>query len=785
MSITSASSAPGKPGMEPRWTRGNKDGVGTAYSSDSKLWYTIWNGIITEVYYPTVDRPQLRDLQYLISDGRTFFHEEKRHLRHKVEKLAHHALGYKIVNSEPHGKYSIVKEIIGDPHLPCLLQRTSLQLECNDKENIRLYALCAPHLEVGGWANNAIVKEFSGRKVLIAYKGNTWMAMGASEPFSKTSCGYVGRSDGWTDLTSNLQMDWEYDSAEDGNVAMTAEIIPARPFTLGLAFGDTLHGAVTVLLQSLATPFELQKEKFLEQWERPTRGILPLETSSLDDGNLYHTSYSVILAHEDKSYPGAIIASLSIPWGEVRGDDDQGGYHLVWTRDLVQAALGLLAAGDMETPWRALIYLAVSQHENGSFPQNFWIDGTAYWKGIQLDEASFPIILAWRLHEMKALRDFDPYVMVMRAAKFIVDYGPATGQDRWEELGGYSPSTLASNIAALCCAASFARMRGDNLTAEFFEEYSDFLESHVDSWTVTNSGTLVKGVKRHYIRIQPADDDEEPDNKMVQLANRQPGSQSVFYAKEIVDAGFLELVRFGIKRPDDQLIVDSLKVIDSILKVDTPAGPCWRRYNNDGYGQRDDGSAYRDGWGRGRAWPLLTAERGMYEFSAERDVRLYIKALENFASEAGFLPEQVWDDRDLPQAHMWLGKPTGSAMPLVWAHAEYIKLLRSVHDGKPFDKLSCVHERYKERRRVVEVWKMNRKVNEINRSSKLKIVASQPFTLHFSFDGWKTVEDISSKHLTVGIDFVDIEPTGEEIVFTFFWPINGKWEGNDYRVGFR
>jgi glucoamylase len=780
--------APGRPGMEPRWTRGNKDGVGTAYSVESKLWYTLWSGIVTEVYFPTVDRPQIRDMQFLVTDGETFFHEEKRHLRHRVEKLAKHALGYRVTNEDPEGRYDIVKEIIGDPHLPVLLQNIALRRKSKERKGedgrINMYALCAPHLEVGGWGNCALSTEFSGRKLLVAQKQSTWMAMGANVPFTKTSCGYVGSSDGWTDLSSDFKMDWEYDSADDGNVALTAEIAPANTFTLALSFGETLHRAVTALFQSLAVPFDAQKARFLEQWERPARNVLPLEKQSGDGGNLYHTSYSVILAHEDKSYPGAVIASLSIPWGEVRGDDDQGGYHLVWTRDLVQAALGLFAAGDMETPLRALIYLAVSQLQNGSFPQNFWIDGTAYWKGVQLDEASFPIILAWRLNEAKALMGFDPYVMVIRAAKFIVEFGPSTGQDRWEEVGGYSPSTLASNIAALCCAADFARRRGDTLTAGFFEEYSDFLECHLEAWTTTSVTDGGRG-KRHFIRIRPNDGGVDPGDWTVSLANRQPGSQAVFDSREIVDAGFLELVRFGIRSADDPVILASVDAVDLALMVDTPAGPCWRRYNHDGYGQREDGSAYRDGWGEGRAWPLLTAERGNYEFSRGRSAAKYLDAMEGFASEAGLLPEQVWDKKDIPQAHVWLGKPTGSAMPLVWAHAEYIKLLRSVHDGTPFDRLRCVQERYSSKRRpTIEVWKQNRRVKRAGKGSKLKIVAQEPFVLHFSFDGWKTVRDVDSTHLPAAIDFADVSSEGDALVFTLYWPTRGAWEGRDYAVEF-
>ena len=445
------SPAPGRPGIEPRWARGNKDGIGTAYSADSRLWFTLWNGIVTEVYYPTVDRPQLRDLQYLVTDGEGFFHEEKRNTDHTIRKLASHALGYQITNSDPKGRYVITKEVISDPHLPSLLQNTRFTSRMGAGK-LELFALCAPHLEVGGWGNSASVEEISGRRIFVAHKRSTWMAMGASAPFDKMSCGYVGTSDGWMDTSSDYRMDWEYDVAPDGNVALTAQLDPSREFTLGLSFGETIHQAAAALFQSLSTPFEVQRRKFLEQWERSTRGILPLHKHSVHEKDLYHSSYGLILAHEDKSYPGAIIASLSIPWGETRSDDDQGGYHLVWTRDLVQAALGLLAAGDSITPLRALVYLAVSQLANGGFPQNFWIDGTPYWRGVQLDEASFPIILAWKLREAGALGDFDPYSMVMNAAAFIVNYGPATQQDRWGRWVELAVHAGVQHSCALLCS---------------------------------------------------------------------------------------------------------------------------------------------------------------------------------------------------------------------------------------------------------------------------------------------------------------------------------------------
>ncbi|MHB9061056.1 MAG: glycoside hydrolase family 15 protein, partial [Desulfobacteria bacterium] len=713
------------------------------------------------------------------------------------ERLSHHVLGYRITNSDPEGRYSIGKVVLSDPHLSCLLVNTTLSGEESFLKRLRIYALCAPHLGMGGWGNNASVVEIAGRKILTAEKDGVWLALAATVPFSRLSCGYVGRSDGWTDLAADYRMDWEFDRATDGNIALTGELDlgDRREFTMGLAFGDGLHNAATTLLESLATPFAEHRERYADQWNRSCRHLLPLETSASDGGDLYHGSYSLLLAHEDKTYPGAFIASLSIPWGESKGDDDRGGYHLVWTRDMVNTATGLLAAGNTESPLRALIYLAVSQHEDGGFSQNFWIDGESYWRGIQLDEVAFPILLAWRLLRKGDLGNFDPYPMVMGAARYLILHGPATQQERWEEAGGYSPSTIASNIAALVCAATFACERGDGATAAFLEEYADFLECHVEAWMVTTEGTLVPGIPRHYIRILPVDvgnpcPDEDPNRGFLGLANRPPGTSWKFPAKEIVDGGFLELVRYGIRKADDPVIVDSLRVLDAVLKVDTPVGPGWRRYNHDGYGQREDGGPFV-GSGRGRAWPLLTGERGHYELAAGMDPGPYLRAMEGFASPTGLLPEQVWDEPDRPDLFMFLGRPTGSARPLMWAHAEYIKLLRSAADGKVFDLVPEVADRYlsgRRGRKSMEIWKHNRQVSAVRQGSLLRIQTGAPFLLRWTRDDWGTVEDSRSTPTALGIEYFDIATRPRQsgrIRFTFFWTDPGCWEGRDFEVAVR
>jgi glucoamylase len=385
--------------------------------------------------------------------------------------------------------------------------------------------------------------------------------------------------------------------------------------------------------------------------------------------------------------------------------------------------------------------------------------------------------------------------MVMRAARYLILHGPATQQERWEEAGGYSPSTIASNIAALVCAASFARERGDGATAAFLEEYADFLECHVEAWMVTTEGTLVPGIPRHYIRILPVDVGnpcpvEDPNHGFLSLANRSPGTPWKLPAKEIVDGGFLELVRYGIRKADDPVIVDSLRVLDAVLKVDTPNGPCWRRYNHDGYGQREDGGPFV-GYGKGRAWPLLTGERGHYELAAGRAPGPYLRALEGFASPTGLLPEQVWDEPDRPDLFMFLGRPTGSARPLMWAHAEYIKLLRSAADGKVFDLVPEIADRYLSGRRAckpMEIWKHNRQVRAVRAGDTLRIQAGAPFLLHWTRNDWGTSEDSHSTPTSLRIEYLDITILPQQsgrIRFTFFWTDAGRWEGRDYEVTVR
>lgn len=789
----------GAPGLEGRWTSSRKDAVGTAYSASSRVWYTLSHGILNEIYFPTIDRPQTRDMELLFSDGETFVHEEKRDLEYEFEYVDRAALAVKVTSKEPGGRYWVTKTFIANPHSPVVLMHVKVEGEPGLLQRMKCYALLAPHLNGGGAGNSARSVDVAGKRSLVAWKENTSLAMGASCGFTRSSCGYVGASDGYQDLFDDMRMTWQFGKALDGNIAVMGEIdLEKNPeFTIAIAFGDGHHAALTGMLQSLATPFEDHLKRFLLQWDR-ARSPEHLTTAATDGGWLARISQNVLLTHEDKSFSGAFIASASIPWGASKGDYDLGGYHLVWTRDMVQTATALLACDREDTALRALVYLACTQRPDGSFAQNFWIDGTPYWQGIQLDEVAFPIILAWRLWKREKLGSFKVFPFVERAASFLIKYAPITQQERWEETAGYSPSTLAAVIAGLICAADIARAHASLELAGFLEGYADWIEAHLDEWTTTDDGVLLPEVKRHYVRVRPPcpgepfHDDSVPVGSF-RIANRGPEEKSVFEAREVVDAGFLELVRYGIRRADDPLIVASVKVVDHVLKVDTPFGPCWRRYNHDGYGQKQDGGPY-DGWGQGRPWPLLTGERAHYELAAGRTCSKLTTAIEGFSSKGGMLPEQIWDKADLPSRRLYLGRSAGAAQPLVWAHSEYLKLLRSLADGEVFDRIPIVAERYAvasgERKfeNHLEIYSAGRPVGTIRAGSILRIVDAGHFRVVYTTDDWMTVQEAVSTLVSASGAHVDIrtdtKPSGK-IIFTQCWPQEGepdRWLGKNVEV---
>src|SRR2546430_2404493 len=788
------------PGIEPRWTSSAKEGVGTAYHTSCRLWFTLSHGIINEIYYPRVDRPNTRDFQFLISDGETFCHEEKRDLNHVVEYPERDCLLYRLTNSEPSGRYRLVKHVLTDPHRSVLLVHTKVEVfDESLRGKLRLYALVAPH-DAG---NSARCSEISASKLIHAQREDVHLVVACSSEFARRSVGYVGASDGWQDLMSNFRMDWEFRTAEGGNIALTGEIdLPGSgEFTIAIACGGSYQSPATKLFQSLAEPFEIHRQAYVRQWQRAVVGPqFDFSDSTSDGGGMYRLSRCVLLAHEDKVFQGALVASLSIPWGETKSDNDRGGYHLVWTRDLVQSATALLATGQTGTPLRALIWLAAIQRRDGSFPQNSWLNGTAYWSGLQLDQIAAPILLAWRLYKQGvAIGLFDPRVMIQRAAAYLILQGPVTGQDRWEENAGYSPSTLATVIAGLVCVAEACNEQRNTKLADFILVYADWLAAHIEEWTVTRQGDLVEGFPRHYIRINPTDPDApdshaDPNTTMIQLAN----GGGLHPARNVVGGDFLHLVRLGIRSASDPIVRDSIEVIDRVLKHYLPQGPCWHRYNHDGYGQKDDGGAF-DGTGVGRCWPILTGERGHYELAAGRDSKPFIRSMEDFANEGGMLTEQLWDGPDLSHkgrihsgesgTHMKPGCPTGAAMTLCWSHAEYVALVRSRHDGVCFDRVDPAFERYvlNPAQSRYEIWTVRHPLRLAPPGKILRIIVAAEATIVWSTDNWiRRDESQTSYQPELNLWFADFPtaewPQGSAFAFTFFWKRDQRWEGRNWQV---
>ncbi|MGA2537261.1 MAG: glycoside hydrolase family 15 protein [Terracidiphilus sp.] len=798
----------GWPGTEPRWTSSRKDVVCTAYAASSRIWFTCSHGILNEIYHPTIDRAQVRDMEFLITDEENFAHEEKRDLVSTFEYIHPETLGARYVSRDPEGRYTLIKEIICDPHHSVVLQHVRIEALPELLPRLKVYALLAPHLDGGGQGNCARAVDFAGHKALLAWKNDWSLVMGASHGFARVSCGFVGASDGWHDLMDNFKMDWEFGSASGGNIAVMGEIklqpaaapdpdpdsvAGAVEFTLAIGIGQGHHTAAQQTVNALTAPFKELRERFIEQWKRAANPEW-LAAHAQDGGKLMRASHNVLLAHEDKTYSGAFVASASIPWGQAHGDDDMGGYHLVWTRDMVQTATALIACGRAETARRTLVYLACTQQPDGGFAQNFWIDGTPYWRGKQLDEVAFPIILAWRLWKAKGLGEMDIFPFVERAAACLLQQAPITQQERWEEISGYSPSTLAAVITSLICAAEMMHAHESHELATFLEEFADWIEGHLEDWTVTNNGVLHPAVTRHYMRIRPPQCGESYAREgcgfeTIRVSNRPPGTRYEFEAREIIDAGFLELVRYGVRRADDPLMTDSLKVVDAVIKRDLPPGPGWLRYNWDGYGEQPHGGPF-EGWGQGRVWPLLTGERAHYELAAGHDIAPLIATYEKFASDGQMVPEQAWDEPDLPEHGMFLGQPAGSAMPLVWAHAEYLKLLRSALDGKVFDRVDSVYQRYCEpvgRKRVrhdLEIHTRSRPVQTLAAGKTLRILDGQNFVAVWTDNGWKTNQTVACRALGCAGYSADIAPAAgsSEVDWTLYWPEQDAWLGSNVRV---
>lgn len=789
----------GGPGLPPNWTTARKNGVGTSATRESKVWFTLADGVITEVYYPTVDVANVRDLQFLVTDGKGFFDSERADTDHVLEYTDPKAIAYTMTNTARSGRYRFTKRVATDPERNALVMRVAFEALEGEVSDYRVYLLFAPHIKNRGYDNSGRVAAHLGRGYLTAWREDAAAALTADAPMRKCSVGYAGSSDGWQDLKEDLRMDWSFDGAEKGNIALMAELdLSGRAggggggegaeFTLCLSFGSSVTDAMMEAAATMGRGYAAIEKDYISGWRKFHSGLVDLSGASGDGGRLFRISAMVLKAHEDKTFDG-VIASLSIPWGQAKGDKDVGGYHLVWPRDLANAAFAFMAMGELDCPVRILKFLARTQKPDGSWPQNMWLDGRPYWPGIQLDEVAFPVLLAWRLKKEGVLGE-DYYLMVKAAAGFLVRNGPVTEQERWEENGGFSPSTLAAEISALVTAALWAREKGEAREAEYLLEIADYWSSRVEEWTFSECECLGDANPGHFLRIvtEPAEalaDGEEVCHVDVFIKNLP--ADAAHHQGEIVDAGFLELVRYGVRLPEDDHITRSLSIVDRTLRKEMDYGPLFYRYNGDGYGEKPDGGPF-DGSGVGRPWPLLSGERGMYEVMAGRSAEEYVRAMEGAANEGGMIPEQVWDMGDLRDHGLLYGRGTGAATPLMWAHAEYIKLLRSRADGAGCDVIAEVRDRYSVKKTFhaeMSAWKVNKPIKWTRSTHALKIVSHRPGTVVWTTDGWSSSSEAQLRETGLGVWHVDFGPgtfePKDRLVFTFRYG-EKDWEGVDYGI---
>ncbi len=774
-------SAPAPINSDPTWSPGSKDAVGTALGK-SRLWFTVAQGIITELYHPRPDIPQLKDLGFIIADGAGFWVEVRRLASYTVSWFDEAVPAITIIHS--HSRFTLTLKICVDPIRDVLLVDFSL----SGVGDLHLYVVAAPRIGEDATRNYAWADEWAGRPVLWAEQGPFGLAIAVADRdgasgFLERSVGLVGASDGWQDIDKHGAMRWHYANAGPGEVALSAQLVHIGTLALGLS--SSREAAATLALQSLASGFEAAWFAYCDGWQHWLQGLTwphALVGLTSESRVLLRRSAAVIKCHEDRTFPGAYVASLSIPWGE--SNNSRGGYHLVWARDLVETAGALVALGCLVEARNILIYLIGTQQADGHWLQNQWLGGKPFWLGIQLDETAFPVLLASALAEQSALANVQVTDMIRRALRFVAKEGPATSQDRWEEDTGLNTFTLAIAIAALVEGSRFL----EGHEAECALMLADVWNASLERWTWASNTqlALTLGVPGYYMRSAPEHVllCDEAKHEALSIKNSALAFKPA--ADEQIAIDCLQLARYGLRAMDSPTMVASVKVIDTALKTETPNGPVWHRYNGDGYGEHADGMPF-NGWGKGRGWPLLTGERGHAALLAGEDVRPYINAMAQMTGEGGLLPEQVWDTEAIPLRGLYPGRPTGSAMPLVWAHAEFIKLALSFAAGVPVDRPARTWARYQAKPPKLDyvLWQLRQRVSQLLPGEELRLLLPEPAQVHWGINGWRCAAEAFTEDW--GLGHVVKLPTrtlveGDTLEFTFYWLTRGEWQGEDFRV---
>ena len=752
----------GAPGTPPTWCSSDKDFVTTALGS-SRLWATVGHGIINEVYWPSTGQPQVRDISfYLVGDGHWI--DLKRVCRYRISTAGPFLPAVTVIHEGDN--YQLTLDVLPDPWRDALLIRYDLE------GPYRLVAILAPHLGSSGRDNSAWIDAGLG----YARSGNFSLCWAPSQPFTRLSCGYVGSSDGWQDLSRNAALTWDFDAAPKGVVALSAELAGSQG-VMAVGFSDSPRGGLTLACSALAENFDDARDHFLDHWRRWGTALkLPRPNGRLGDAGLL--SATVLKMHEDRNFPGAIVASLSVPWGN--NTDTLGGYHLVWPRDATLTAFAFLAANQSHDARHILGHLLATQTDDGRWPQNYFPSGEPFWTGIQVDETAFPVLLAAKRRELGEEDLAGTGRMVRAAIGFIARTGPGSQQDRWEENPGVSSFTLAAAIAALVAAAPW-------LTAAertYAEALADDWNERLEGWCYVSGTALAAehGVAGYYVRLGRAEENTA-STELVTLRNRE-GEQ--IRANALVSLEFSYLVRLGLRSAKDPRVLDTLVVVDRVLGVETPSGRLYHRYNEDGYGEHADGRPF-DGAGIGRGWPLLVGERAHLAMQAGEDPLPYLQTMWNCASAGGLLPEQVWDSAPIPEFGLVPGRPSGSAMPLLWSHAEFLKLLVARDNGgRPIEMLTVVERRYSGTAPVPAEsrWRSEAPVLQLVAGRELLVEDREPFTLHFGLGGWSEVHERAAVPAAFGLWSVRL--TADEVrdhaLVVFTRRYGARWEGRDHAV---
>ncbi len=735
--------APGEPGQPPRWMPTGKSGVGRSLRDDSRVWFTLGNGILNEIAYPRIEQTAVRDFGLIVTDGETLFAEERRDCASVTVPLAPGVPAYRILSTHDGGRFRLHKRIIADPVRPAILQHVRLEDLAGSEAGpdgaarpLRLHALLAPHLVNVTGMGTAWIGEYKGVQMLFAEAQGTAVALAASCGWRARSAGYAGISDGWQDLSRHRHMAWQYERAINGNVALTGELVPeacADGVVVALAFGRIWTEAAMRARAALLEPFETLEADYAAGWQRWLAGMKPLEEATggenTETGGLYRSSLMAIRTHECPSVPGARIASLGVPWAALQNDVYPAACHLVRGRDVAAAAGALLAAGDPGAVREALAYLHTVQEADGHWPQNFWLDGMAAWQGLQLDEIAQPVLLADLALRTGVLEQEEVgryWPMVRGAALCLARHDPLDGQDRWGRTDSPKLHTLGTEIAALLAAAAWAERASDEVLCGFLRDTADSVHELLDALL------------------------------------DEPGPSGAADAPE-ADPDIVSLPRLGVLAPDDPRLLRALRKIDAELRVELPGGPAWCRRGHAGRPPR----------------PVLTAERAMLAvLSGQPDeARTLLRSFQACAGEGGMLPERV----DGPDGR------GGMVMPHLWTHAEHVRLLRSIADGDAFDRPPHATARYGSGCPVrIARWRHEHELRQMPQGRVLRVELPVAADLHWSDDGWVRIQDTPVVPVGPGVFVAELPtaslPDGSSVVFTWRERGSGAWLGIDHHV---